>query len=239
MVYSLKTPGYALITGGGSGIGRCTALLLARDGAAGISLADLVQENMQTVKAEVEAAATNNKFSCIAIAVDFSDPLSVKAMVKATVEVFGRLDYAVNSVGLAFKSLGVNTESEDWDRVIGANLTGTYHSMKEEARQMLRQEPLGTNAPAQSQRGAIVNIPSIAGLIGIRYYTAYVASKHGVTGITKNFSLDYPEIKINAVAPGYIVTPMTSAPGEMSRDAREKVANWVPIKRFGLPEEVA
>ncbi|EWG42569.1 hypothetical protein FVEG_04335 [Fusarium verticillioides 7600] len=163
-------------------------------------------------------------FSCITIAVDISDPLSIKTMVKATVEVFGRLDYAVNSAG---------------DRVIGANLTGTFDSMKEEARQMLRQQPLDTSAPAQSQRGAIVNISSIAGLIGIRYSSAYVAFKHGVSGITKNFALDYPEIKVNAVAPGYIATPITSAPGEMSRNAREKVANWVPMKRFGQPEEVA
>nr|RBR01380.1 hypothetical protein FVER53263_20879 [Fusarium verticillioides] len=193
----------ALVTGGGSGIGRCTALLLAREGAAGIALADLVQGNMQSVKR--------------------NDPLSIKTMVKATVEVFGRLDYAVNSAG---------------DRVIGANLTGTFDSMKEEARQMLRQQPLDT-APAQSQRGAIVNISSIAGLIGIRYSSAYVAFKHAVSGITKNFALDYPEIKVNAVAPGYIATPITSAPGEMSRNAREKVANWVPMKRFGRPEEVA
>ncbi|RBQ69410.1 hypothetical protein FVER14953_20945 [Fusarium verticillioides] len=194
---------------------------------------------MQSVKGEVEAAATNDRFSCITIAVDISDPLSIKTMVKATVEVFGRLDYAVNSAGVAFKSLGVVTDSEDWDRVIGANLTGTFDSMKEEARQMLRQQPLDTSAPAQSQRGAIVNISSIAGLIGIRYSSAYVAFKHGVSGITKNFALDYPEIKVNAVAPGYIATAITSAPGEMSRNASEKVANWVPMKRFGRPEEVA
>ncbi|RGP78259.1 3-oxoacyl-acyl-carrier reductase [Fusarium longipes] len=239
MVYSLDVPGYALITGGGSGIGRATALLLAREGSAGIALADLAQGNMQNVKEELEAVATNAKFSCITIAVDVTDSLSVKTMVKMTVEVFGRLDYAVNSAGVAFKSLGIDTTMEDWDRIIGANLTGTFNSMKEEARQMLTQEPLDLNSPAPLQRGAIVNISSIAGMIGIRYSSAYVASKHGVSGLTKNFALDYPEIKINAVAPGYVATPMTAAPGEMSRNAKEKVANSVPLKRFGLPEEIA
>jgi NAD(P)-dependent dehydrogenase (short-subunit alcohol dehydrogenase family) len=79
----------------------------------------------------------------------------------------------------------------------------------------------------------------VAGIVGIQQSSAYVASKHGVVGVTKTFALEHPEVKINAIAPGYIRTPMTAAPGEASRNARDKAANWTALKRFGLPEEIA
>jgi NAD(P)-dependent dehydrogenase (short-subunit alcohol dehydrogenase family) len=98
---------------------------------------------------------------------------------------------------------------------------------------------LGCSTYAPLQRGAIVNIASLSGLVGLRHSGAYTAAKHGVVGITQTAALDYPEVKSNAVVPGYIQTPLTLAPGEMRRNALDKVENWTPVKRFGLPEEVA
>jgi NAD(P)-dependent dehydrogenase (short-subunit alcohol dehydrogenase family) len=92
---------------------------------------------------------------------------------------------------------------------------------------------------APLQRGSIVNIASLAGVAGLQHSGAYTAAKHGVVGITKTMALDYPEVKCNAIIPGYILTPLTSAPGYMRTNALNKVENWTPMKRFGLPEEVA
>jgi NAD(P)-dependent dehydrogenase (short-subunit alcohol dehydrogenase family) len=142
MALAMNISGYALITGGGSGIGRATALLLAREGASGIALADLNQQQMDFVKTEVEAAATRADFSCITIVVDVVDRNSVEAMVETTVKAFGRLDYAVNSAGIGHKAPAVDTTASDWDNVIAINLTGVFTSMQEELRQMLRQAPL-------------------------------------------------------------------------------------------------
>ncbi|KPI36349.1 3-oxoacyl-[acyl-carrier-protein] FabG [Cyphellophora attinorum] len=237
----MAMPGYALITGGGSGIGLATALLLAREGAYGIALADIEEVQLKGAIAEIEAVATNDEFQCIAILVDVRKAESVAEMVKKTADAFGRVDYAVNSAGIGYKKLGVETEALDWERVMAVNLTGVFNSTKEEMRQMLKQEPIqkARYLDAPAQRGAIVNVSSIAGHIGIQQSSAYVASKHGVVGLTRTFALENPQVKINAIAPGYIKTPMTSEPGEMSRNAREKVANWTALQRFGLPEEVA
>jgi NAD(P)-dependent dehydrogenase (short-subunit alcohol dehydrogenase family) len=89
------------------------------------------------------------------------------------------------------------------------------------------------------QRGAIVNITSLAAIAGLRPSGAYTAAKHGVMGITRTAALDYPDVKIDAIAPGYIKTPLTDAPGEMRRNALDKVENWTPMGRFGFPEEIA
>jgi NAD(P)-dependent dehydrogenase (short-subunit alcohol dehydrogenase family) len=89
------------------------------------------------------------------------------------------------------------------------------------------------------QSGAIVNIASLAAAAGLRHSGAYTASKHGVLGITRTAALDYPSVKINAIIPGYIKTPLVDAPGEMRNNALDKVNNWTPMKRFGLPQEIA
>lgn len=141
---SLGVPGIGLVTGGGSGIGRAAALLLAKEGAAGIALADVNKEGMETVKAELEAVASHEKFKCITIVVDVRNTSSVKSMVAETAKVFGRLDYAVNCAGIGFKKAFAETESEDWDRMIAINLTGVFNSVKEETLQMMSQEPLTT-----------------------------------------------------------------------------------------------
>ncbi|CAM1509657.1 Fc.00g033960.m01.CDS01 [Cosmosporella sp. VM-42] len=178
----LGITGFALVTGGASGIGRATCRLLVCEGSAGLCIADISAEEASSAAEEMLQIATNPSFKVITCKVDVVDDDSVGEMVATTVKAFGRVDYA---------------------------------------------------------RGAIVNIASLSGLVGLRHSGAYTAAKHGVVGITQTAALDYPEVKSNAVVPGYIKTPLTSAPGEMQRNTLEKVNDWTPVKRFGLPEEVA
>ncbi|PNP38828.1 hypothetical protein TGAMA5MH_09051 [Trichoderma gamsii] len=238
--HPLGITGFALVTGGGSGIGRATCLLLAREGCAGICVADISSKAASTVVAELQQVASNSSFKATQYALDVVDAKSVQMMITKVVEEFGRVDYAVNCAGIgAIKHGLAETGQDEWDRMIAVNLTGVFACVKEEIQQMMKQEPFQTSTYAPLQRGAIVNIASLSGLVGLRHSGAYTAAKHGVVGITQTAALDYPEVKSNAVVPGYIKTPLTSVPGEMQRNALEKVNNWTPMKRFGLPEEVA
>ncbi|KAM5352775.1 hypothetical protein ACJ41O_005497 [Fusarium nematophilum] len=235
----LGVPGFALVTGAGSGIGRATSLLLAREGCAGLTLADFNERSALAVKEEVLLAATNPAFKAITVSSDVRDEESVKAMISATVEAFGRLDYAVNCAGIGFKESIGGTEIPDWDRVLATNLTGVFLCVREEIRQMETQEPRDNGTYAPLQRGSIVNIASLAAVSGLYHSGAYTAAKHGVLGLTRTSSLDHTSVKQNAVVPGWIKTPLTDAPGEMRTNALDKANNWTPLKRFGLPEEVA
>jgi NAD(P)-dependent dehydrogenase (short-subunit alcohol dehydrogenase family) len=141
LVSALAVPGFALITGGGSGIGRATSLLLAREACSGVAIADVNVDSMATVKKELIEAATNPEFKCITIRVDVRDETSVKAMVAETVKAFGRLDYAVNCAGIGLKKPFAETEIQEWDRMIAINLTGVFTCVKEEILQMMKQEP--------------------------------------------------------------------------------------------------
>ncbi|KAI8648288.1 hypothetical protein NCS55_01498000 [Fusarium keratoplasticum] len=236
---ALGVPGSALVTGAGSGIGRATSLLLAREGCAGIALADFNEKAALAVKEEVTAVATNPNFKAVAVTADVRDENSVKAMIAEAVKAFGRLDYAVNCAGIGFKKAIGSTETPDWDRVLGTNLTGVFFCVREEIRQMEAQEPRDNGTYAPLQRGSIVNIASLAAVSGLYHSGAYTAAKHGVLGLTRTSSLDHPQVKQNAVVPGWIKTPLTDAPGEMRTNALDKANNWTPLKRFGLPEEVA
>ncbi|KAE9372852.1 putative 3-oxoacyl-reductase FabG [Stipitochalara longipes BDJ] len=237
---ALGVPGFALVTGAASGIGRAIVRLLAREGCSGIALADINLSSAQTVQKELETIATSPKFKCVAIQVDVQDEESIISMVKQTVTAFGRIDYAVNCAGIGMKKPLADTELQDWNRMIGINMTGVFLCLKAEVKQMMSQESLTTDrAYAPLQRGAIVNIASLAAINGLRHSGAYTAAKHGVAGITRTAALDYPEIKCNAIVPGYIKTPLTDAPGEMRTNALIKVNDWTPMQRFGLPEEIA
>jgi len=137
----LGIAGFALVTGGGSGIGRATSLLLAQEGCTGLALADVNQDGMKNVKEELQKIATNSSFQCITILVDVRDAASVKSMIDETVRTFGRLDYAVNCAGIGLKKPFGETDIEEWNRMIAINLTGVFSCVKEETLQMLKQEP--------------------------------------------------------------------------------------------------
>jgi len=239
-VSCLGVPGFALVTGAGSGIGRAISRLLAREGVAGIMLADMNSASVEAVAEELKKIATNPAFKPITVVVDVRDEVSVKSMITKTVETFGRLDYAVNCAGIgAVKGPLAEGTMENWNKMIGVNMTGVFACVKEEIQQMTKQDPRAEGPYAPLQRGSIVNIASLAAIAGLRHSGAYTAAKHGVAGITRSAALDHPEVKCNAVVPGYIETPLTSAPGEMRTNALDKVNNWTPMKRFGRPEEVA
>ena len=217
----------ALITGGASGIGRATALTFAREGAK-LIVADTNEEGgQQTVRLIKE-----NRGDATFVQVDVSQATAVEAMISKIVETYGRLDCAHNNAGIASGRQGALTAEypeERWHQVIANNLTGVWLCMKYEISQMLKQGS-----------GTIVNTASVAGLVGLPYAAAYVASKHGVVGLTKTAALEYAKqsIRVNCVCPGYIETPMTVP--EMQDPARMAlVLASEPVGRMGKPEEVA
>ncbi len=217
----------ALVTGAGSGIGRATALALAREGAR-VVVADLVEEGGQETVGLVQKAGGEASF----VKVDVAQAAEVEALVKKSVEVFGRIDCAFNNAGIegAIAPIARYGE-EDFDRVIAINLKGVFLCLKYEIAQLLE----------QGGGGAIVNTASAAGLIGAPTMPAYVASKHGVIGLTKSAALAYARrgIRVNAVCPGVIRTPMVERVISEFPQAETNFLVEQPIQRFGMPEEIA
>jgi NAD(P)-dependent dehydrogenase (short-subunit alcohol dehydrogenase family) len=218
----------ALITGGGGGIGRATALIFAREGAR-VAVADAVEAAARETVAQVNAAGGQ----AMSLSGDVTNPDQVRAMIQAVVSAHGRLDVAFNNAGIAgYQVDAAGKKTHEWaddsfDRMIGVNLKGVWLCMKHEIIQML----------AQGGGGSIINTGSIAGLIGLPTSSAYVAAKHGVLGLTKTAALEYAEsgIRVNAVCPGYIETKMTE--DTMRRRGAELMAK-VPFGRMGKPEEI-
>ena len=168
----------------------------------------------------------------ILVHADVSSNAGTQAMVAETVERFGRLDCAFNNAGISGgrdRNLTADYTQDDWDRVIGVNLTGVWLSMKAEIPQMLAQGG-----------GAIVNTASIMGLIATPGSVAYMAAKHGVVGLTKAAALEYAKdnLRVNAVCPGYIDTPLLQ-PLFANEDRKEQVVSRHPVGRLGQPEEIA
>jgi NAD(P)-dependent dehydrogenase (short-subunit alcohol dehydrogenase family) len=219
----------ALITGGGGGIGRATALALVREGAR-VAVADFAAAAAR----DTVAAINTEGGQAITLTGDVSRPRDVRAMVADTLTAYGRLDCAFNNAGIAGHHVdAAGKKTADWpedafDRMIAVNLKGVWLCMREEIRHM-----------ANHGGGAIVNTASIAGLIGLTTASAYVAAKHGVVGLTKTAALEYAtdKIRVNAVCPGFVETPMT-APTRASARAAAITAN-IPFGRFGQPEEIA
>ena len=217
----------ALVTGGGSGIGRATALLLAKEGAK-IMIADYVPEGAErTVKMIKEAGG---EASCLAA--DVSVTKQVELMVNKTVETYGRLDCAFNNAGIE-GAMGADTAActeENFDRVVAIDLKAVWLCMKYEIPQMLKQGG-----------GTIVNTASIAGLLGFPGAPAYVAAKHGVVGLTKTAALEYAQknIRVNCVCPGVIRTPMVERVFDKGGMSEADVIMGEPIGRLGKPEEIA
>ena len=218
----------ALITGGGGGIGRATALAFAREGAR-VAVADVAEEAARETVALVNAAGGQ----AISLSGDVSRDADVRAMIDAVVGTYGRLDCAFNNAGIAGWHVdAILKKTAEWseeafDRMIAVNLKGVWLCMRHELPQMQAQGG-----------GAIVNTGSIAGLVGLPNSSAYVAAKHGVVGLTKTAALEYAEanIRVNAVCPGYIRTPMTE-PSMQLRGAA--ILAQTPLKRMGNPEEIA
>ena len=217
----------ALVTGAGSGLGLATAKAFAEAGAS-VALADWNEEAAQSAVKEIAGKGQKG----IAIRCDVSDDAQVAAMVKKTVEAFGRIDVAYNNAGVQnVLAETADTTREDYDRVMGVNLRGVWSCMKFELLEMRMQ---GT--------GAIVNCSSLGGLVGGAERGIYHAAKHGVLGFTKSAALEYAKqgIRINAICPGLIWTPMADqmvASGQ--GEALKGMEKMIPLGRVGRPEEIA
>jgi NAD(P)-dependent dehydrogenase (short-subunit alcohol dehydrogenase family) len=215
----------ALVTGGSSGIGRATSLIFAREGAKVIVADVLVDGGEETVRL-IKAAGGDAIF----VKTDMSKASDVEAMVQKAVATYGRLDCAHNNAGIeGATGKTADYKEEDWDRVMLINLKGVFLCMKYEIQQMLKQGG-----------GAIVNTASDAGLLGVPQMPAYVASKHGVVGLTKTTALEYAKvgIRVNAVCPGVINTPMVERITGQRPGRAERMAAVEPVGRMGKPEEI-
>jgi NAD(P)-dependent dehydrogenase (short-subunit alcohol dehydrogenase family) len=217
----------AFVTGAASGIGRATALAFARE-VASVLVADVSEQGNEETARMIE----NEGGLAIAVRCDVTQAKDVKAALAKAVEVFGRLNFAFNNAGVEPKKLTATAEleEEEWNRIIDTNLRGVFLCMKHEIPLILKQGG-----------GAIVNTSSGAGIIGIKGSPAYTAAKHGVIGLTRSAALDYAgqNIRVNAVCPGYIDTPMMGRYTGDTPEGRAKVIAKEPVGRMGKPEEIA
>ncbi len=214
----------ALVTGGSSGIGRATVLAFVRKGTK-VVIADWI-ENQETMDLIENLGGESIFVKC-----DVSKSADVKTLIEKTINTFGRLDFAFNNAGIEGTSAPTQDCSEEnWDKTIDVNLKGIWLCMKYEIPEMLK-----------NRKGAIVNCSSVAGLVGFRGSPAYVASKHGVIGLTKTAALECAKlgIRVNAVCPGIIKTPMIDRATGNKKEAEQQFMAMEPVGRFGLPEEIA
>ncbi|GAB3812141.1 SDR family NAD(P)-dependent oxidoreductase [Pontibacter rugosus] len=215
----------ALVTGASSGIGKATALQYAREGAS-VVVSDVQEDKGQEVVEEIKQFGGKAIF----VKADVAKPEDCENLVKQTVKQFGQLNIAFNNAGIGGEAAPVGDMSIDnWHKVIAVNLSSVFYCMKYQIQQML-----------QNGGGAIVNNSSILGQVGFANSAAYVASKHGVVGLTKNGAIEYGAqgIRINAVGPAFIKTPLLADAG-MNEDTFKMLAGLHPIGRMGESEEVA
>ena len=215
----------ALVTGAGSGIGRASARALAREGAK-VVVSDVVVEGGEETVRMIEESGGEATF----VKADVSKASEVEALVNSAVEAYGKLDCAHNNAGIE-GTMGstVDCAEENWDRTIDINLKGVWLGLKYEIPRMIE------------GGGAIVNTSSVAGLVGFQNLPAYVASKHGVVGLTRTAALEYAQqgIRVNAVCPGVIRTPMVERILGGDPEAEAQFTALEPVGRMGTPEEIA
>jgi NAD(P)-dependent dehydrogenase (short-subunit alcohol dehydrogenase family) len=217
----------ALVTGAGSGIGKAAAYAFGRRGYA-VVLADIDQETGNQVETELVAEEAEALF----IHCDVSSEGDIQRLIDAAVSRFGRIDAAFNNAGIEGDQANTgDCSTSNFDNVVGVNLRGVFLCMRAEIQQMLRQR----------DGGAIVNCSSVAGLKGVPNIPAYVASKHGVIGLTRAAALEYAsrDIRVNAICPGAIETPMLDRYMASQNGGREAMEALEPMGRIGRPEEVA
>ena len=212
----------ALVTGAAQGIGKAVALLLARNGA-DIVVSDINLEKAEEAAKEIQAVGRK----AIATKVDVASLGDVERMVQAVIEHFGHIDILINNAGITRDKLILRMAEEDWDAVLNINLKGTFNCTKVVVRHMSKQ-----------RSGKIVSIASVVGEMGNAGQANYSASKAGVIGFTKTIAREFAQrgINVNAIAPGYIETPMTEA---LPEKAKEELRRLIPMERLGRPEDVA
>ena len=217
----------AFVTGAASGIGRAAALAFAREGAS-VVVADVSEPGSQETVRLVEGIGGR----ALAVRCDVTREDDVQAALHQAIDAFGRLDFAFNNAGIEPRRPAPTADYDEaeWDRIIDINLRGVFLCMKHEIPLILKQGG-----------GAIVNTSSGAGVIGIKGSPAYTAAKHGVIGLTRAAALDYAaqNLRINAVCPGYIDTPMMGRFTGGTPEGRAKVIGQEPVGRMGTPEEIA
>jgi 3-oxoacyl-[acyl-carrier protein] reductase len=212
----------ALVTGAAQGIGKAVALLLAQNGA-DLVVSDINLEKAEETAKEIQALGRR----AAAIKVDVAKLDDVEKMVAATLSQFGQIDILINNAGIARDKLILRMTEEDWDAVLNINLKGTFNCTKAVVRHMSKQ-----------RSGKIVNIASVVGEMGNAGQGNYAASKAGVIGFTKTIAREFAQrgINVNAIAPGYVETPMTDA---LPEKAKEELKRLIPMDRLGKPEDVA
>ena len=212
----------ALITGAAQGIGKSIALLLAQNGA-NIVVSDINLERAEETAREIESIGSK----AMAVKVDVANLKEVEQMVEAVLEKFGKIDILVNNAGITRDKLILRMTEEDWDAVLNVNLKGTFNCTKVVVRHMAKQ-----------RSGKIVSIASVVGEMGNAGQANYSASKAGVIGLTKTIAREFAQrrINVNAIAPGYIETPMTEV---LAEKVKEELKRLIPMERLGKPEDVA
>lgn len=213
----------AIVTGGGSGIGKAISLLYASEGAK-IVISDIDEKGSQETIAEIKAKGGEAIF----VKADTSKSEDSKNVVEKALEIFGRLDIAVNNAGIGGPLAPTGEYPIDgWDKTIAINLSGVFYGMRYQIPAMLK-----------SGGGSIVNVASILGKVGTPNSPAYVASKHGVIGLTEAAALEYAQqnIRINSIGPGYIMTPLLKA---LDEDTMKALVGLHPMGRLGASNEVA
>jgi len=215
----------AIVTGGSTGIGHAAALRFAAEGA-NVVVADVNVEDGEQTVAEIRDAGGEATF----VEADVSDEVDADALVQTAVDTYGGLDFAFNNAGIEGESSPASEQpTSNWDRVIDVNLKGVFLGMRAQIPAML-----------EDGGGSIVNTASIAGVVGFPGLSPYVASKHGVIGLTKTAAAEFSSdgVRVNAICPGVIETPMVQRSQEETPEQMEQVTAATPMGRLGQPEEI-
>lgn len=212
----------AIVTGAARGIGKAIAQKLAKKGL-NVVVSDILEEEAQKVAEELRS----QDVKAVAIKADVSKMESAEELIKKTVEEMGSVDFLINNAGITRDNLSIRMTEEDWDLVLNINLKGTFLCSKLAAREMMK-----------NRFGRIVNMASVSGVLGTAGQANYASSKAGVIALTKSLAreLGARNITVNAIAPGFILTEMTE---KLSDKVKEGYVTQIPLKRAGLPEDIA